>query len=361
MKKLKFTKLSSLLLFVAIASMVIVSSCSEDEPAPVLVDFNMLNASITVAEGLIATTDEGLAEGQYPAGSQATLQTSIDLAKTVANNTESTQTEVDNSTIAIQASSEVYEASVIIPIDPTNLIGHWQFNDGAGSTVEDFSGNGFDGTFRTGHTDMGGGTAGWGTDRYGNANSALVVDNGAWVEVPYNAALNPAKISISIWVNTTATNDNNRFLGLQSWLGYKFQLQGANKAFFTGAVTPAHTGAIYDKDTDPALPENEWIHLAVTFGDGEMVFYIDGTETARHDVTPAADMATITGHNLAIGVGSSRYADTDANYGDDTHADFHVIPAAWGGYFRGSLDELRIYKAILSPTQIMSIYTLEKP
>ena len=75
MEKLKFTKLSSILLFVAIASMVVVSSCSDDPPPPVIVDTTVLKASIAEAENLIATTEEGLAEGQYPAGSQAALQT----------------------------------------------------------------------------------------------------------------------------------------------------------------------------------------------------------------------------------------------------------------------------------------------
>jgi concanavalin A-like lectin/glucanase superfamily protein len=359
MEKLKFKKLSSLLVFITIASLVVVSSCADD-PVVVPTDYAALNAKITDAETLIATTEEGLAEGQYPAGSQATLQTAIDLAKSVASSMV-TQTAVDNAVIALQAAIDAYNASVIVPIDPTNLVGHWQFNDGTGSAAKDDSGNGFDGTFQTGHANFGGGTASWGTDRYGNANSALVVDQGAWVEVPYNASLNPAQITISLWVNAAEIRESNRFLGLQSWLGYKFQLQSANKSFFTAAVTPAHTGAIYDKDTDPALPINEWIHLAVSFGGGEMVFYIDGTETARHDVSPAADMATITDHNLAIGVGSSRYADTDADYGDTNSPNYHIIPAAWGGYFNGSLDELRIYKTVLSPTQIQSIYDLEKP
>ncbi|RLD23918.1 MAG: hypothetical protein DRI71_04085 [Bacteroidetes bacterium] len=363
MEKLKFTKLSSLLLFIAIASMVVVSSCSDDPaPAqPIEVDFTVLNASITEAETLISTTEEGLAEGQYPAGSQAILQTAIDLAQAVADNTASTQAIVDNANIALQAAIDAYKASVIVPIDPANLSGHWQFNEGSGTTAADDSGNGLDGTFMTGHTEFGGGTAAWGADRYGNANSALVVDQGAWVEVPYNAAINPAKITISLWVNAAENRENNRFLGLRSWLGYKFQLQSADKPFFTGATTPEHSGPIFDKDTDPPLNLDEWYHLAVSFGDGEMVFYVDGTETARHEVLPIADMATVTEHNLAIGVGSARYADSDANYGEETHEDYHIIPAAWGGYFHGSIDELRIYKTVLSPTQVQSIYDVEKP
>ena len=363
MKKLKFTRLNLMQLFIAISSMVVLVSCGSDDTVVVVddpIDFAALNSKITEAEALIASTEEGTAAGQYTRGSQAVLQGVIDAAKVVADDETSTQTAVDNTVIALQAGIDVYNSGIIEAIDPTNLVGHWPFSAGSGTTALDYSGNGFDGTFRTGHVDMGAGTASWGTDRYGNANSALVVDLGAWVEVPYNAALNPTAMTVSIWVNVTEINDNNRFLGLRSWLGYKFQLQGANKAFFTAAVTPAHTGPIYDRDTDPPLNVNEWYHLAVTFVDGEMTFYIDGTLTQTWTDTPGT-MAPVTDHSLAIGVGSSRYADTDVNYGDETHADYHVIPAAWGGYFRGSLDELRIYKTALSATQIQSIYDVEKP
>lgn len=349
MKKLKFTNVGTLLLLVAISSMVVLSSCKED-PAPVVVDFSALDAKITEAETLISTTEEGTAAGQYSRGSQAVLQTAIDAAKIVADDTESTQTAVDNTVIALQAAIDVYNGSIIEAIDPDNLVGHWTFDEGDGTTVADYSGNGFDGTFKTGHASFGGGTPAWGTDRYGNANHALSVNEGAFVEVPYNASLNPATITISVWVNAAEILENNRFLGLHSWNGYKFQLQSANKSFFT----INSSDGIYDNDTDPALNVEEWYHLAVTFGDGEMVFYIDGTETNR--VVRTGTAMPVTGHNLAIGVGSSQYADTDTNYDVDK-----IIPAAWGGYFHGLIDELRIYKTVLTPTQIESIYNLEKP
>ena len=352
MKKLKLTKFSSLLLFIAIASLAIVSSCSDDPPPPVVVDFSTLNASIAEAENLIATTEEGLAEGQYPAGSQAILQTAIDFAKVVAGNAASTQTVVDNADTALQAAIAVYEASVIVPIDPTNLSGHWQFNEGSGTTAADDSGNGFNGTFMTGHADFGAGDPVWTTDRYGNANSAIEFADGAWIEVPYNIALNPAEITVSLWVKANALG--GRFMGLQSWLGYKFEVPDHGKPFFTASTIDG----IWDNDAGVAIVADEWIHLAVTYGGGNMTFYIDGDLVVA--IARDSDMVPVTGHNLAIGVETSRFADTDANYGDDTHADYHIIPAPWASLYNGSLDELRIYKAALSETQIKSIYNLEK-
>ncbi len=357
MKKLKFTKVGSLLLFVAIASMAVISGC-KDDPVVVPTDFTALNAKITEAETLISSTEEGIADGQYPVGSQKTLQDAIDGAKAVAADDTSDQTAVDNTVISLQEKMDVYSASIIEVIDPTpSLVGHWKFDEGTGTTAADASSNGFNGTFQTGHSELGGGSASWGTDRFGNANKALVVDKGAWVEVPYNAALNPAEITVSLWVNATVLG--GRFMGLQSWIGYKFEIPDHGRPFFTVATDPDND-VIINEDAAVAINAGEWIHLAVTYGGGEMVFYIDG-DMARTVPDLSGDIATVSGHNLAIGVETSRFADTDVNYGDKLHEDYHIIPAVWASIYNGSLDELRIYKAVLSPAQIATIFESENP
>jgi len=40
----------------------------------------------------------------------------------------------------------------------------------------------------------------WTSDRYGVANQALYFKKGAHIEVPYQALLTPAEITISVWV-----------------------------------------------------------------------------------------------------------------------------------------------------------------
>ncbi len=357
MRKLKLKKLSSAMLFIAIISMVIISGCSDDDPVVVPTDFTALNAKITEAETLIATTEEGSDVNQYANGSQVILQKVIGAAQVIIVIPTTTQTEADNTVIGLQDAIDVYLAGVVEPIDPTTLAAHWKFDEGTGTSVADFSGNGFDGSFKTGHTDFGGGTALWGTDRYGNANSALAVSDGAWVEVPYNAALNPSSaITVSLWVNPTVLG--GRFMGLQSWIGYKFEVPDHGKPFFTVATDPDNDVFI-NEDASVAINAGEWVHIAVTYGGGEMVFYIDG-DVARTVTGLTGNMAPVSGHNLAIGVETSRFADTDANYGDTGHADYHVIPTGWASIYNGSLDELRIYDVALTSPQVKSIYDDEK-
>ncbi|MCF8381145.1 MAG: LamG domain-containing protein [Bacteroidales bacterium] len=337
----------TLILMMASASF-LMTSCDKDDEEVVVVK-TALEQAITDAEDLLASTEEGTAEGQYVRGSKAPFQVVVDAALLVFNNTTATQIQVDNTVIALAAATTAYNANIVSAIAPASLKGHWTFDDGTGTVLTDYSGSQFNGTLMSGADTWGGGLPTWTTDRFGNAAGALAFAMGSWVKVPYNAALNPTTMSVSVWIKSTELK-GGRFLGLQSWLGYKWEIQDAGKSFFTMSATEG----IYDRDTDPPLTAGTWYNLAVTFGGGNMTFYINGTETMKWDNTPGTGVS-VTGHDLAIGRGSSKYAATDTNYDND-----HIIPLAWGGYFTGAMDDLRIYNTVLTGAQIMSIYELEK-
>ncbi len=146
-------------------------------------------------------------------------------------------------------------------------------------------------------------------------------------------------------------------MGLQSWIGYKFELQEANKPFFS--VRTDQGG--YDKDIhdNNGLPINEWHHIAVAFGGGNTVFYIDGTQVQKWEDTPGEAMSiSDTPYNLVFGQDfpTDKYAANGDNFDNDK-----IIPLEWGGYFQGYMDEVRMYKTVLSASQIQSIYDREKP
>ena len=352
MKNLKtnYAKLVAVLFLVI--SIAFVPACSDDDDDDP-VDKTALLAKITEAENIITTTEEGTANGQYAFGSQDVLQDVIDIAQAVYDNPIATQVEVEATIISLTAAITVYEGMEISPIAPDALIGHWAFDDGTGTTAKDYSDNGFDGTFGT-ETGFGAGVPTWTTDRYGNAGKAISFDEGAKITVPYTAAINPTQITIALWVNSAEVRGSSRFLGLQSWNGYKFELQSANKPFFTGCIDQAGGGVFLQDDTEPALELNTWYHIAATWGSGQLIFYINGIATRTID-GESGDLVTVTGHDLTFGVGSSKYAATTDNYDTDK-----IIPLEWGGYFHGSLDEIRMYNTVLTATQIASIYNLEK-
>ncbi|HEX5168673.1 MAG TPA: LamG-like jellyroll fold domain-containing protein [Cyclobacteriaceae bacterium] len=345
----------TLLLMVALAGLVNLSSCSDDEKTPPA-DKTALTSTIDDADELLANTVEGTNDGEYPAAARAALQSAIDAAEAVEANTAATQAQVDAAKNSLEAAIDTYEAAVITPIAEADLIFHYKFDEGTGTTITDQSANALVGTFKTGHADWGAGYPEWSADRNGDANKAIHFDEGANIEIPYNTKLNPEQMTISLWINADEIRENNRFLGLQSWIAYKFQLQSTNRPFFT---VHSSDDAYFDRDAEIGLPINEWHHIAVTFGGGNMVFYIDGEVAKTWDNTPGTAMS-ISGapYNLVIGQDfpTDQYAPTPDNFDTD-----HKIPLAWGGYFHGYLDEFRMYKAVLSDSQIQSIYDREKP
>jgi hypothetical protein len=336
-----------------------VISCSEDSVAPV--DKTQLKTSLDEANGLLTASTEGTAAGNYQRGSKTTLKNAVDIAQVVFDLPEASQATVTGANANLQAAITTFKGKLVTAIDPTNLVGHWTFDElttaAAGTAVKDYSGNNRNGTMRAGHPGFNGGAAGvapqLGTDRYGNAGKALRLNKGANVEIPYNAALNPAAISISVWVRLSEVR-NNRFIGLHSWNGYKFEVQDGNRPF----MTVNSTGNIYDRDAAVAIGQNAWYHLVATHTAGKMKFYINGVMVKEWSDVPNAARTLATPYNLVLGCDfpTDQYAATDANYDKDLK-----IPVAWGGYLNGTLDEVRIYKVALTDAQVTSIYDLEKP
>lgn len=360
MKTSKNLKSKAFILAFLLSGLTFIQSCSksDDDPAVVL-NTSSLQAAIAASTATLTTAIEGSAKDQYVVGSKAAFQTSLDLAKAVLANPASTQVQIDNAIIALNQAATVFVGKKIVPIDQTNLVGQWTFDEGTGSTTKDYSGNNYNGTFGSAIAGLGGPAAGvvgtglptWTTDRYGNANKALAFDKGAKITIPYTSALNPQKMSVSVWINLAEKKDGNRFMGLHSWNGFKFEIQGGNLPFFTGNTATA----TYDRDdAGTALDLSKWYNLTVTFGDGKTTFYINGVSVKAWDNTPGSIVA-VTGHDLVFGVDSSKYAATTTNYDTDK-----IIPAEWGGFFHGSLDEIRIYKSVLTDSQVKSIYDAEK-
>lgn len=356
MKQFKFMQF--VLIALVTGSLAFFTACGDDDDDPIKVNKEQLAAKIQEAENLLANTTEGTADGQYIPGSKAPLQEAVDLAKTVYNNADATQTQVDNTIIALDQAIAAYEARKVVPIAPEALAGHWTFDEGTGTTVNDFSGNSFHGQFKTGHANWGAGNPQWTADRYGNANQALYFNQGANIEIPFNAQLNPSQaITISLWMKPDTQDTpwaNNYMVSLNRWNGYKLQLQDAPKVFFTMKAMNEGNEVWHDRDNEsPTIDLGEWYHVAVTFGGGEMAFYLDGTLVKLWDNTPGTPIQLDSPVNLTIGqdLPTSIYSESE-------ESPFYVN---WGGYFKGVLDEVRIYRAKLSEAQIQSIYTLEKP
>lgn len=332
----------------------LISSCSKDStPAPPPADKAALQAKVTEAQTLYDGTTEGTKPGQYEVGSKAPFKTVLDAAKAVLADASATQTAVNNATAQLQAAMDTYKSHYITEILPDNLIGFWKMNGNAA----DSSSHHNDGVVTAGHAYYGAGTPTLTLDRFGRANMAYHFDHGGNIEVPYSASLNPQQMSISIWLKKdtagrTINTDTYTITSLNRWNGYKFQLQSANKLFYTVHATNGTDTTYYDRDDETAVLDNgTWYHGVVTFKPGEMDFYLNGDLVKSWTNVPYNPLTLANPINFVIGqdLPTDKYLTVDG--------DFQV---AWGGFWTGDLDDVMFYNVALTGPQVKSIYDNQK-
>ena len=339
------------------------TSCSKkDSTPPVPVDKAALQAAITTAQGLNDNTVEGTKPGQYEVGTKAALTTALTASKLVAADANATQTAVTNTTAQLLAAITAYQGHLIKEIAAANLIGYWKMNGNA----NDSSGNGNDGVLTAGHAYFGAGMPALTADRFDRAGMAYHFDKGGNIDVPYDASLNPQKMSISVWAKWTSTGrtlnaDTYTMVAMNRWNGYKFQLQSTHLPFYTVKVekgTAVGDTLIHDRDTGDgfSIAENTWRHLVVTFTPGVMSFYIDGDLVKTWDATsakPVPGNALTLANPIDFIIGqdlpTSKYLTVDG--------DFQV---AWGGFWTGDLDDVMFYDIALEGPQVKSIFNNQK-
>ena len=347
----------------------VIYSCSKTDAVPV-VNKTALIAGIASANTLHDAALEGVAGGNYLKGSKAPLKTAITAAQAVVDATTpaSTQVQVTAAAATLAAAVTTFTGQLVIPIDPTNLAGQWTFDEitsaTVGAVVKDYSGNLRNGTIKAGHAFWGAGTPTLVADRYGIAGKALQFNLGGNVEIPYSTGLNPPIMSLSVWakpdVSSPAIN-NQYFIAMNRWNGWKFNFQDTPRAFFTAtydnaaAVPPVTKVCCYDRDQNVGTSiQGSWHHYVVTFGNGNETFYIDGVLVFNWTNTPGTISLLTTPVNLVFGADlpTSVYVTTPST------SPFFVD---FGGFYRGALDEIRIYKSVLTAAQVTSIYNVEKP
>ena len=198
---------------------------------------------------------------------------------------------------------------------PAGLVAAFGFNEGAGVQTKDASGQGNTGTLSN---------ATWNTaGKYGSALSF----NGtsAWVTIADTASLNlTTGMTLEAWVRPTSGSGWRSAILKEAPNSLAWALYTANNG--SRPVGYAHVNSDVAAAGTSAVPLNAWTHLALTFDGAALRLYMNGTLVSTTALNGA--MATST-NALRIGGNS-----------------------VWGEYFKGLIDEVRIYNRALAAAEI---------
>lgn len=353
MRVTNLLKLRTLMFMLFVGSALILGSCKDDD------DDNGGGADKTALNSLIEEADELAADASavdYPQTAIDAFKTAIANVKTASSGNR-TQAEINNLVTQLNQAMDTFDSKAYGFIDEAlNLNAGWNFDEGTGTTATAFSTVKHVATFKSGSTVVFGSNGMSPTWVDGvKGGKAVYLNNGAHLETPYNAAFLPANLTISVWINPIELYENNWIVSQNFWQGYKLQTQSGGKPFFTYKKVD---GGIIDADneTDNSVKVNVWNHIVVTL-DGTtklLRFYVNGTLTkewteSTKTIGPLTQTLTDPGPQpFLIGV-----AQIDALLTTETPATL--------GYFKGAIDELKIYNIALSEGQVSKLYTDEKP
>lgn len=350
-------KLHTLLLMLFVSSALILGSCKDDDDDIVEGDKTELNALIAQADALAA----GATSADYPQTAIDAFKATLQTVKTAAAD-KLTQVQINNLLTQLTEAMNTFDSQAFGFIDETlYLNAGWNFDEGTGTTATAYSTVKHVATFFRGNTVILGADAmmpSW-TDGV-KGGKAILLNKGAHLEVPYTTAFLPANLTISVWVKPSEIYEHNYIVSQNYWTGYKLQTQGGGKPFFTFKKVD---GGIVDADNelDASVKVGVWSHLVVSVNGTtkELKFYVDGTLTktwteSDKGIGPLTQTLTSPDPQPFIIGGVATDAELAANFMEWTNADNL-------GYFKGAIDELKIYNIALADGQVSKLYNDEKP
>jgi endoglucanase len=197
-----------------------------------------------------------------------------------------------------------------------------KFDESAGTTATDASGNGWNGTLQNG--------AAWSVGLSGNALS--LNGSGAYASLPTGVVNGLSDFTISTWVNLATNPSWARIFDFGTGTNnYMFLCANPNNA--NALRFAINTGSGEQQINGTALTLGTWTHVAVTMVGGVGTLYINGLAVGTNPgmtLNPSSLGATTNNY-----IGKSQFNDPS---------------------FNGKVDDFRIYASGLSGGQVASLY-----
>jgi glucose/arabinose dehydrogenase/PKD repeat protein len=220
------------------------------------------------------------------------------------------------------AGTKTIAVTLAVSAPTSALVGAWGFDETTGSTTADASGKGNAGTLN--------GPVRTAAGKFGGALTFDGIND--WVTVADSASLRLSTgATIEGWVNPTAN-------GAASWraLAVKETTSGLAYALYPfgdGGLPSGHAFTSVERWArgSSALALNGWTHVATTYDGTTIRLYVGGVQVGTQAQTGA----------LVAGTGPLRFG------GD----------AVWPEWFKGALDEIRVYNRALTGSEIQADMT----
>jgi formylglycine-generating enzyme required for sulfatase activity/FtsZ-binding cell division protein ZapB len=181
-------------------------------------------------------------------------------------------------------------------------------------------------------------------DRHGKMNGAYNFDGiDDYIKINHDKAFNHLPLSISAWFNSKG---NSGQAGIVSkywaahWNGWQIMdFDGDLVPWYLSSSSPRNViiGKYGEsKAFETKTPLDSWSHATVVFSEGGGALYLNGKEADSMHWTGKASAPT-TSQPVTIG----------------------LYQGASNGYFKGSIDDVRIYDRALSEDEVLALYELE--
>jgi len=213
------------------------------------------------------------------------------------------------------------------------LIAHWNYDDGTGNNAADSSGNGNSGSLEGGPS--------WVTGKFGGGLSFDGVDD--FVEVAHSDAYLLSEGTVAFWFKTDTvvgsqglfSKDSN---GFDTGGHLTISIQNSRVS-----VRIQSTGASFEVESG-VVQTDRWYHVALTFGSGGLMLYVDGVS-----FTGDAYTGGLIGNREPIAIGAASWRSDN------------LVVGPTSDYFGGVIDDVRIYNRALTSAEVIAIVSPPPP
>ena len=262
-------------------------------------------------------------EGWYSlSGYSGTIEAggTADVTVSVSDNTNELAVGEYKDTIIFSNSTtgEVFEREVSLTIEPKKMVAYWPFDEKTGTTVYDYSENGYDGTVV--NTDMS--TA---SINAGKSNSCFRFDGVDDHVVVEGLDAEMSEMTISAWIYSVDWNSNRRIIQKGGdGSEYRLLVERSNFVFQIGSTSLL---------VSELPPTGQWVHIAAVYDGSNMSVYYNKELMLS---TPLTGMVSTGSNDLYIGTKAEDSASTDR--------------------FNGVIDELKILNYGVDEQELADLY-----